>query len=109
MDAVYEAGRVTLHLLGAESLQPFSWGPTESQPYYLIKDSGRGTSNEVRKRDLFTGDEVTLNRVNVTGKVPKSLEAWETEIDPALSYVYDNALRFGVLHRMENDRWTPQS
>jgi len=109
VDAVFEAGRVTLHLIGAESLQPFRWGPTEFQPYYLIKDSDRRTGNEVKKRDLFTGDELILNRVNITGKVPKSLEAWEADIDPALSYVYDNGLRFGVLHRIENDRWAPQS
>ena len=39
----------------------------------------------------------------------KKVAGWESDIDPALSYVYDQGLRFGVLHRFENDAWIPQA
>jgi DNA polymerase I len=92
-------------LIDAESAQPVRWVSSEFQPYYLIRDGGTG--GDVKKRDLFTGNEVILRKVNSRGKVPKTLEAWEADIDPALSYAYDNGLRFGLLHRIENNRWTP--
>ena len=61
----------------------------------------------LRKLDLFTQNELTLCRVNYGKRPSKDIRAWESEIDPALGYIYDNRLRFGV-HRLEGNGGLPQ-
>jgi DNA polymerase elongation subunit (family B) len=107
LDASYEGGRVILRLLRSESLDPFRWDAPDFHPYYLTKES-EGVEL-IKKRDLFTGYELTLGKVSHDGRAPKSVQAWEAEIDPALSCVYDNGLRFGILHDFENNRWVPRT
>jgi DNA polymerase elongation subunit (family B) len=106
IDASYSPGKVSLTLLGVDSLEPIRWTDTNFHPYYLTEKSHRGEA--IRKLNLFTQQELTLHKVNYTGKPPKKIDGWELEIDPALSYVYDNKLRFGVLHRYEDNAWHPQ-
>jgi hypothetical protein len=50
-----------------------------------------------------------LQKVNFRGKPAKETKAWELDIDPALSYVYDKGLRFGVLHRFNGNSWVPDA
>ena len=105
VDASYEAGRVTLSLIGA-NLEPFRWIDSNFHPYYLTEkehDDGK----VVKKIDLFSQSERTLYKVNVTRDTPKTITGWESEIDPALSYAYDKGLRFGLLHHLEHDAWVP--
>ena len=105
VDASYEAGRVTLSLIGA-NLEPFHWIDSNFHPYYLTEkqnDDGK----VVKKVDLFSQNDRTLYKVNVTRDTPKTITGWESEIDPALSYAYDKGLRFGLLHRLEHDAWVP--
>lgn len=106
MDASYSAGQVRLSLVGASDLEPIRWIDSSFQPYYLIEEDQQGES--IKKLNLFTQNEMTLRRVNYDRKPPKNINAWELEIDPALSYVYDRRLRFGVLHRLEGNIWLPQ-
>ena len=104
MDASYSGGQTTLNLIEEESLEPFPWTDSSFRPYYLTEED---IGERVTKLDLFTQKERTLYRVNTTGAM-KKVPGWEIDIDPALSYVYDNGLRFGVLHRFENSAWKPQ-
>jgi DNA polymerase elongation subunit (family B) len=105
VDASYGAGQVTLNLIGEKGLEPFRWTDSSFHPYYLTEEDAIG--ERITKIDLFTQNERTLYKVNAVGAM-KNVTGWETDIDPALSYVYDRGLRFGVLHRFENDAWVPQ-
>jgi len=58
--------------------------------------------------NLFTQQELTLQKVIHSGKPPKKVDGWELEVDPALSYVYDKKLRFGALHTYKDNAWQPQ-
>ncbi len=82
------------------------WTDSNFLPYYLTEQDQQGES--VKKLNLFTQNELTLHKVNYSRKPPKNINAWESEIDPALSYVYDKRLRFGVLHRFDGNAWLPQ-
>ena len=106
VDASYNAGHVTLLLLGARDLDPIHWTDSNFLPYHLTEQDEQGES--VKKINLFTQNELTLHKVNYNRKSPKDINAWESEIDPALSYVYDKRLRFGVLHRFYDNAWLPQ-
>ncbi len=106
VDASYVAGQVTLNLIGENNLTPFQWSDSSFHPYYLTEEDTIG--ERVTKLDLFTQNERTLNKVNIPS-AKKKVIGWESDIDPALSYVYDRGLRFGVLHRFENDAWVPQA
>ena len=106
VDASYNAGHVTLLLLGARDLDPIHWTDSNFLPYHLTEQDEQGES--VKKINLFTQNELTLHKVNYNRKSPKDINAWESEIDPALSYVYDKRLRFGVLHRFDDNAWLPQ-
>ena len=61
--------------------------------------------NRVKKIDLFTGNEMQLSKVNFRGKPARDANAWELDIDPAMSYAYDKGLRFGILHRLSGNGW----
>lgn len=105
VDATYGAGQVSLTLLGAGKLELIRWTDSTFQPYYLSDKVHQG--EPIKKLNLFTGQELKLHKVNYSGKPPKDVDGWELTIDPALSYVYDNKLRFGVLHSYENNAWRP--
>ena len=96
VDASYVAGQVMLNLIGENSLVPFQWSDSSFHPYYLTEEDAIG--ERITKSDLFTQNEHSLYKVNAVGAM-KNVTGWETDIDPALSYVYDRGLRFGVLHR----------
>ena len=96
VDASYGAGQVTLNLIGEKGLEPFRWTDSSFHPYYLTEEDAIG--ERITKIDLFTQNERTLYKVNAVGAM-KNVTGWETDIDPARSYVYDRELRFGVLHR----------
>jgi DNA polymerase elongation subunit (family B) len=106
VDASYHGGEVSLGLIRASDLQPISWNDPNFRSYYLT-DEGQG--EHVTKRDLFADNELTLYKVFFNGRPQKGLRAWELDIDPALSYVYDKGLRFGVLHRFVDNAWIPQA
>jgi hypothetical protein len=97
--------RASLRFISAGDLEPIH-RIDQFQPYYLTKDEQRG--EPVRKLNLFTQNELTLYKANYDKKPPKEARAWESEINPALSYIYDKRLRFGVLHRLEGNHWMPQ-
>jgi hypothetical protein len=105
IDASYSPGQVTLTLLGGDDLEPIRWSDINFHPYYLTDKGHRG--EPIRKQNLFTQQELTLQKVIYSGK-PKNIDGWELEIDPALSYAYDNKLRFGVLHIYKENAWHPQ-
>jgi DNA polymerase elongation subunit (family B) len=106
VDASYDAGQVSLHFVRASDLETIQWNDS-FQPYYLIE--GEHGGEVVRKVNLFTQETVSLQKVNYVKKPPKDIHAWEAEIDPALSYVYDHGLRFGLLHTLKDDHWLPQA
>ena len=105
VDASYEAGRVTLSLIGANH-EPFRCVDSNFYPYYLT-ETEHDDAKVVKKLDLFTQNERALYKVKVTRGTPKTITGWESEIDPSLSYAYDKGLRFGLLHRFEHDAWVP--
>ena len=105
VDASYATGQVSLRFIKAGDLEPIH-RIDQFQPYYLTEDEQQG--EPVRKLNLFTQNELTLYKVNYDKRPPKDIRAWESEIDPALSYIYDKRLRFGVLHRLEGNAWLPQ-
>ena len=104
VNAVFKARQVTLRLITAPDLETIDWVDRDFQPYYLTARVHE-QSEPVKKIDLFTGKELTLYKVAVTGKSSKDTQAWEADIEPALSYVYDEGLRFGILHRFTGDGW----
>jgi len=106
VDATYALGKVTLHFVRAADMKLLHWSDNFN-PYYLT-EGGEG-GELVKKVNLFTQSEVTLHMVHYGGRLPKGMRGWESEIDPAQSYAYDNHLRFGVLHRFENGSWSPQA
>jgi len=106
VDTSYDAGQVSLHFVRASDLETIQW-TDNFQPYYLIQ--GEHSGETVQKVNLFTQETVSLQKVKYVKKPPKDIHAWETEIDPALSYVYDNGLRFGLLHTFKDDHWLPQA
>ena len=106
VDASYDAGQVSLHFVRASDLETIRW-TDNFQPYYLIE--GEHSGEIVRKVNLFTQETVSLQKVNYAKKPPKDIHGWEAEIDPALSYVYDNGLRFGLLHMLKDDHWLPEA
>ena len=105
VDASYEAGGVTLKLIRANQ-EPFRWIDSNFHPYYLTEKQ-HADGKVVKKVDLFSQNDRTLYKVNVTRDTPKTITGWEAEIDPALSYAYDKGLRFGSLHRLEHGAWVP--
>ncbi len=104
--ATYKTGLITLKLITSPDLESIEWVEREFQPYYLTTQK---QGEPVKKIDLFTGNELTLNKVTYTGKPSKDTKAWELDIDPALSYAYDNGLRFGILHRFSDNGWVPDA
>jgi len=104
--AYYKTGQVTLRLIASPDLAPIEWVDRDFQPYYFTTQK---QGEPVKKIDLFTGNELTLYKVTYSGKPVKNAEAWEQDIDPALSYAYDKGLRFGILHRLSDHGWTPDA
>ena len=98
----YKTGQVTLRLITSPDLKPIEWVDRDFQPYYLTTHQ---QGEPVKKVDLFTGDELKLRKVNLRGKPVRDANAWELDIDPALSYAYDKGLRFGILHRFSGNGW----
>jgi DNA polymerase elongation subunit (family B) len=106
IDASYSPGRVILTLVGADNLEFIRWTDTNFHPYYLTEKGHRG--EPIKRVNLFTQQELILQKVIYSGKSP-NVDGWELEIDPALSYVYDKKLRFGVLHSYKDNSWRPQA
>ena len=106
VDASYDAGQVHLRFVRTSDLETIQW-TDNFQPYYLIE--GEHGGEVVRKVNLFTQETVSLQKVNYVKKPPKDTHAWETEIDPALSYIYDNGLHFGLLHMLKGGHWLPEA
>jgi len=100
----YKLGQVTLSLITSDDLEPIEWTDRNFQPYYLSAEERQG--EPIKKLDLFTGKELTLQKVTLRGKPPSDDKAWEGDVYPALSYAYDKGLRFGVLHRFNSGGWT---
>jgi len=107
VDVSHSAGQVGLSFIRARDAEPIRWVDSNFQPYYLTKEDEGG--EPIKKRDLFTQNDLTLHKVSYRGRTPKNINGWEVEIDPALGYVYDKGLRFGVLHRFEDNSWVPQA
>ena len=61
------------------------------------------------KIQLLTQTEKILNKISYASKAPKNVKGWELEVDPALSYAYDQGLRFGLVHSYEGQNWVPQT
>ncbi len=106
-NAAYENGRIILTLLGNDALQPFTWTDPKYRPYYLTEDSQR--EKTIKRLDLFTEQERSLAKIEYSTRPRRDTEGWEVDISPSLSYVYDEGLRFGILHEFRDDRWIPQS
>ena len=104
--ASYRAGQVTLRLITSPDLEVIEWVDRDFQPNYLTT---HGQGELVKKVDLFTGKEVSLRKVKFVGKPARGLKGWELDIDPPMSYVYDKGLRFGVLHQLRNNVWSPDA
>jgi DNA polymerase I len=98
---------VVLHFVGADDLEAFRWGVPDFHPYYLTTDGEIG--ERVKKQDLFTGNELSLRKVTSEARAPKAVHAWEADIDATLSCAYDKGLRFGALHRFQDNAWVPQT
>ena len=96
VDASYEAGRVTLSLIGA-NLQPLRWTDSNFHPYYLTEKQ-HDDAKVVKKVDLFTQKERTLYKVNLTRDTPKTVTGWESEIDPhsATRMTKDSASAYSI-------------
>ena len=107
VDASYSGGVINLEFIRCSDLERISWTDTNFHPYYLTDDEQHG--EPVKKRTLFGDSELTLHKLTYTGRPPKNVQGWELEIDPAMSYVYDKGLRFGVSHRFEGNSWLPQT
>jgi DNA polymerase elongation subunit (family B) len=108
VNASYKPGQVTLSLNISADLEPIQW--TDScQQYYLSAPGSSPQGELVRKVNLFTGNELKLQKVNHDGRPSASVNGWEADINPALSYVYDKGLRFGILHRFSGNGWIPNA
>ncbi|HXZ91230.1 MAG TPA: hypothetical protein VEG61_09215, partial [Candidatus Dormibacteraeota bacterium] len=83
--ASYKTGQVTLRLITSPDLKPIEWVDRDFQPYYLTTHQ---QGEPVKKVDLFTGNELELEKVNLRGKPARDVKAWEADIDPAMSYAY---------------------
>ena len=69
-------------------------------PYcYVSPDLSK---EQVRKTNLFTGSLVTVGKVPISA-TPAGAEAWEDEIRPEMSCVYDLQLNYGAEHNLEDD------
>ncbi len=106
VDASYNSGQIILTFLEATDLEPICSIDSNFLPYYLTETDQGG--EPVKKLDLFAQKQLTLCKVNYSGKPPRNINAWELNIDPALSYVLDKGLRFGILHRFNGNAWSPQ-
>jgi DNA polymerase I len=83
-------------------LETIEWVDRDFQPYYLTTHQ---QGEPVKRVDLFTGNELKLSKVNLRGKPARDANAWELDIDPAMSYAYDKGLRFGLLHHFNGNGW----
>ena len=108
VNAVFKARQITLRLITTPDLETVDWVDKDFQPYYLTINA-QEQSQPIKKVHLFTGNELTLYKIVSTGKPSKDTQAWETDIEPALSYAYDKGLHFGVLHRFTNQGWIPEA
>lgn len=72
-----------------------------------------GEVEVVRKRNLFTGEQIELTKVTawtptLLKKLTKHVEnIWEAEIDYDRSYVYDKGLTFGAPYSIHSDCFEP--
>ncbi len=107
VDAAYDAGRVHLTLIRSSNQEPIRWSDPNYRPYYLTDTESSDTS--VTKADLFTQEKRTLTKVTYNKLPPKKVRSWELDIDPALSYAYDQGLKFGTIHFFQENKWVPQA
>ncbi len=105
VDSAYEANRTTLVFLSPDGEDTFRWVDDQFRPYFLTE--GKDSGDTISKVDLFTQETRPLIRVK--GKKPaKGERVWEGDVDPALSYAYDNGLTFGMLHKFADGKWVPE-
>ncbi len=93
----------------------------EYRPYFFIPypptPKDQETLNKLRartrleeKKDLFTGQTIRVTRVQVEAapdlkRASEGFEkAWERDVPPILSYIYDQDLTFGAQHTMQGER-----
>jgi DNA polymerase elongation subunit (family B) len=106
VDASYDVAGIVLTFVRTDDLQPTRWSDPSFRPYYLVEEEQ--SKDAVRKLDIFKESERVLARVEYAKGPPKKAKGWETDISPTQSYVYDNGLRFGVIHEFRDNRWTPE-
>ncbi len=80
---------------------------SQFSPVLLLGQAfGRDTGHQARPLHSIIAKTA---KVTQTRRPPKSLRTWESNVDPALSYVYDERLRFGTVHRFHDGKWTPET
>ncbi len=73
-----------------------------------VVDHFSGETQLIEKTDLFTNEKKMLTKISWPNAIimSKASErfgtAWETEIDPVHSYIYDKRMNFGALHSEED-------
>ncbi len=95
LDASFESGMVNLTVLQAAN-QTLTTVQYAFAPYYYVLPASLGEA--VSRKDLMTNENIMVGRVPSNGKIPTKRE-WERDLDPAMSYVYDQNLRFGCSHK----------
>jgi DNA polymerase elongation subunit (family B) len=86
--------------------------PLNKKDREIIKEVEIETKIE-EKTDLFTGQSIKVTRMELTDysdpyQVSKRFtQSWESEVPTVSSYVYDNGLTFGALHKVEEEKITP--
>ncbi|RJS84578.1 hypothetical protein CW706_03725 [Candidatus Bathyarchaeota archaeon] len=117
LDGFADGKAITLLLYDAESENIIKFRDENYKPYFLANPvlSSREEAaikhfnceiSTVKKRDLFTGKERELAKIemedpSLLSEVPKYFrEKWEYNISYLLSYIYDRGLVFGVPYKL---------
>ena len=103
VDAAYSEGFVELTFIQSpehsvqKTQEPFI-------PYYFALPASIGES--VVRQELLSGQQLEVAKVPLSKQV-KVDRAWEQNLDPALSYIYDRQLRFGGPHQPTENGFQP--
>jgi DNA polymerase elongation subunit (family B) len=96
LDAVYsDADQGVLLTFFQTPQQTLITVKVDFEPYYYVKPASLGES--VQRKDLMKDEFITIARIPLTTDVQSDRE-WEKEINPGLSFVYDQNQRFGCPH-----------
>ncbi|MFX1564153.1 MAG: DNA polymerase domain-containing protein, partial [Promethearchaeota archaeon] len=98
IDAAYDDGIVQLTYIRSPDgeIETFQH---EFTPYFFALPVNLG--EPVTRKELFSGQQISVAKVPSSSSARGTRE-WERELNPALSYVCDNKLRFGCPHRRSN-------